>query len=76
MIIPSVLKLDRDIKDFVIERVAAHDSVAAGSYREDYPGSYPKAEVRKDVDRRVRAAIRRCAFPGDVKEHERRRRAA
>jgi len=76
MIIPSVLKLDRDIKDFVIDRVAQHDPSAAESYREDYPGSDPKNAVRKDLDRRVRAAIRRCAFPGDVKEHERRRRAA
>jgi DNA repair photolyase len=76
MVIPSVLKLDAGIRDFVIDRVAAHDPAAAGGYRDAYPGSHPRAAVRRDIDGRVREAIRRCSFPGDVKEHERRRRAA
>lgn len=58
-VIPSVLKLDHQIKDFVLDKVRGHAPEVADRWDADYPGSHPKAAVRKAVDARVRAAIRR-----------------
>jgi DNA repair photolyase len=58
-VIPSVLNLDHQIKDFVLDKVRRHAPEVADRWHADYPGSHPKAAVRKEVDARVRAAIRR-----------------
>lgn len=58
-VIPSVLKLDTQIKDFVLDKFRRHAPAVVERWEADYPGSHPKASLRKDVDARVRAAIRR-----------------
>jgi DNA repair photolyase len=58
-VIPSVLKLDHQIRDYILTRFAAHAPEVASDWAEDYPGSHPKAAVRRDVDGRVRAALAR-----------------
>ena len=58
-VIPSVLKIDHQIRDYILSRFAEHAPEVATRWADDYPGSHPKASVRRDVDRRVRAAVAR-----------------
>jgi hypothetical protein len=56
--LPSVLRLDRQIREIVLDKFRAHAPEVAARWDVDYPGSHPRAAVRREVDARVRAAVR------------------